>query len=234
MAKKQDIEAAVEVAEELDEKGKKKKKKDKKSKNVDEFGNELPKKKRRLLKILLIVIPVFLCAGFVFGVVQWNLFGVRDVVIETVNRLDPEFAETRRNYITLRAVELEEAIDAFWIEAEDYRDEMEAEFREIEERHELTRLELEDWEAELVEREQRLVPIYRRDPDGEEFLEMQNLGNIYSAMSAAAAAERLIELHDRRDAAAILLFMSETAAAAILSEMEPRIAAELTDILLYN
>lgn len=232
MAKnKQDLGAAVDVTEEPDGKVKK----DKKSKNVDEFGIEIPKKKRGLLKFLLIAIPVALCAGFVFGVIQWNLFNVRDHVIEAVIRLDPEHAESRRYYLTER-VALEYEREEFEQDSLGRRaqlDELQAELSAWGTELDYERLRLEIWEERLELWQQRLTPIYRRDPQSAEFLEMYDLGRIYSFMAPEAAAVRLVALNTE-EAAAILFFMDEGSAAAILAEIEPRTAAEITRNLLTN
>ena len=210
-------------------------KKEKKLKNVDEFGNPLPKKKRGLLKVLFIVVPILLCAGFVFGLIHFNWFGARDILIDSVNRLDPAHEYNRRDYYTRRA-ELD-AMRAMWEEEyfeDNYRlfaweqalliRESDLDFREQGLAEE--ELRLMDWEA-------RRTPIYRRDQNSLEFEEMRLLGAMYAAMSPEAAAARLSVL-ETTHAAAILMFMSQRNAGAILAAIEPPVAADITRILLTN
>ena len=63
---------------------------------------------------------------------------------------------------------------------------------------------------------------------------MQSLSRSYAQIAPAAAADILIKLKDEQHVAAILYFMSERNAAAILSAMESEFAARITDILLVN
>ena len=225
----QDLAMAVEV---IDDELNENKKKEKRSKNFDEFGNPIPKKKRGLLKALLVIVPILLCAGFVFGLIYFNWFYARNLLIDSVNRLDPEFAQARRDfYMYSEAIDerMEEMFE-FEYELFDRNEALDRREADIE----FMRQGLEMKEQDLIEREERRRPIYRSDPTSIEYEEMRILGAIYSAMAPAAAAERLIELHSRANAAAILMFMSQRDASAILAEIEPADAARITEILLYN
>ena len=226
----QDFDMAVEVADEP------KKRKEKKPIEYDEYGNPLPSRKRGLFKVLFIVVPILLCAGFVFGLIYLNWFGARNMFIDSVNRLDPEYAEARREYY----MELER-IDLYWEEFwEMYHEEeynLSAWRRDLEARAEYLD-DREDWlnreELRLLDWEARRTPIHRRDPTSPEHEEMWIVGGIYAAMTPQQAAERLVALYTREDAAAILMFMSQRNAGAILAQIPPPYAARITEILLTN
>ena len=90
-------------------------------------------------------------------------------------------------------------------------------------------------EEQIIAMYERTIPLHRRDPMSEQDLDdMRSLSRTYTQMSPDAAAERLIRLYDPRDVAAILYFMAERSAAAILSAMDPGYAANITEILLYT
>ena len=90
-------------------------------------------------------------------------------------------------------------------------------------------------EEQIIAMYERTVPLHRRDPMSEQDLDdMMSLSRTYTQMSPDAAAERLVRLYDPRDVAAILYFMAERSAAAILAAMDPGYAANITEILLYT
>ena len=81
---------------------------------------------------------------------------------------------------------------------------------------------------------ERTVPLYRREMTEEELEDMMSISTLYTQMAPEAAAARLVRLYDPRDVAAILYFMGERNAAAIMSVMTVEYAAEITEILLYS
>ena len=226
----QDLDMAVEVIDEP------KKKREKKPKDYDEYGNPLPSRKRGLLKILFIVVPILLCAGLVFGMINFNWFGARHMLIDAVNRLDPDHAYYRRYYIEERAelAAMREAWDIEYEEEHYYLSAWEHDLQVWQANLDFREQGLFEWEQLLEDREARGTPIYRRDPTSPEYEEMWIVGGIYAAMTPQQAAERLVELYTREDAAAILMFMSQRNAGAILAQIPPPYAARITEILLTN
>jgi flagellar motility protein MotE (MotC chaperone) len=177
------------------------------------------RKRTKLLVILIAAVLVAAAAVLAVIAVQLNWADSRTKLIEAANRLDPEYAalEARLEAIGAR----ETAADA-----------REAEIAAEEQR-------LEEWSRRLQERETELdsaetgsVPIYRAPLSPQEVADMESLGKIYAAMSAARAAEILAELYANEDMAAILYYMTEKSASPILAAMDSRLAAEITEILL--
>jgi flagellar motility protein MotE (MotC chaperone) len=172
---------------------------------------------------LIIIIAVFflLCAIglFVFVVTQFDRWGLRTALIESANKLDPLYST-----LASRLTEVETR-------------EVSVSAREEETTAEEARLE--EWNAALRQRESELnseerarIPIYRAPSSPQEVKDMESLGKIYAAMTAERAAEILARLYANEDMAAILYYMSEKNAAPILSAMDSRLAADITEILL--
>ena len=183
------------------------------------------KKKGGILKIILLIVVALLVAGFVFEEIYFNFLGTRDVFIDLVMGLDPEYV-ARVDNLDSREAELDRMQSD--IEA---RERM-AETREAQLLRRSSELDIR--EEVVFDWEQWAMPLYRRQMTEQELLDMQSLSISYSRMSPEAAAEILVELEEPGDVAAILYFMSERNAAAILAVMDPVFAAMITEILLYN
>jgi len=186
------------------------------------------KKKGGKLKIILVIVLLLLIAGFVFEEIYYNYLGTRSIIIGAVVKLDPDFTESDQLLDEKRA-ELE-ALEAQLTARERAAASREAQnVRRSEE--------LAQWEQELSDLENWLSPLYRRRMTAQELEDMQSLSVSYSRMAPESAADRLAELAELSeldDVAAILYYMSERNAAAILASMEPEFAAEVTKILLYK
>ena len=184
------------------------------------------KKKGRKLKIILIIVLVVLIAGFVFEEVYFNFLGTRDLFINAVVRLDPDF-RSREAELDDREAEL----DSFEAEL----DAREGALQNRETQLDRRSSQLDGREAALSE---QLIlddlPRFRRSMSEQEVLDMESLSRSYSLMAPEAAAVILGELVVSDDVAAILYFMPERSAAAILSVMDAEFAAEITEILLYD
>jgi len=89
-------------------------------------------------------------------------------------------------------------------------------------------------EAQLEAMLDRTVPLHRRENMTEqEFNDMISLSITYAQMAPEEAANIMVEIHDPRDVAGLLYHMSERERAAIMTAMEARFAAHITEILLY-
>ena len=183
------------------------------------------KKKGGKLKIILIIVLVLLVAGFVFEEIYFNYLGMRDVLIDSVVKIDPEYGP--------RQVRLDER------EADlDLREAgIEARERSVGSREttvDRRAAELDQREETLSNNTQSSAPIYRRQLTAQEITDMESLSRSYSQMPPDAAAVILTELERMDDVAAILYYMNERNAASILSAMDPEFAARITEILLYS
>ena len=183
------------------------------------------KKKGKKLKIILIIVLVLLVAGFVFEEVYYNILGTRDMLIDAVVKLDPDFRarEAKLDEREASLLKLQTELDAR---------ERTASSRETQNLKRTT--ELDDREKTLDDLQQRLTPLYRRAMTEQELEDMVSLSRSYSRMAPEDAAVILLELSQPDDVAAILYYMNERNAAAILAVMEPEFAATITDILLYK
>ena len=183
------------------------------------------KKKGRKLKIILILVLVVLVVGFVAEEIIFNYLGVRDMFIDAVISLDPEYGEREQRYVDWEA-------DLTARESEMSRREQAVQSRQGQ--NERRTIELNLMEEELKEQQQSLTPLWRRVMSEQELADMQSLSRSYALMAPETAAERLVQLEDMEDVAAIMYYMVERNAAAILAAMEPEYAAALTEILLYK
>ena len=183
------------------------------------------KKKRGKLKVILIILLILLVAGFVAEEVYFNWLGTRDMLIEAVLKLDPD-VRARDASVRIREAQLKEKEEAF-----------EARERAVSSReaqNERLRSELDRRDADLRDKELRATPLYRRPMSEDDLAEMVSLSRSYSQMSPESAMAILVEFDRAEDVAAILFYMTERNAAAILAEMDPEYAAQITNILLYS
>jgi len=185
------------------------------------------KGKRLRLKIILILILVILIGTFVFLEINFELVGIRRMIVNAALSLDPESA-----ILEERTAELEQ-FETELNRREDELDQRESSADSREAQLDRRRAQLDALEDELREKELRLIPIYRQPMTDEELADMLSLSRTYSMMSPETSAEILSELYDLEDITAILYFMTERNAAAILSEMEVDLAARITLVLLY-
>jgi len=203
------------------------------------------------LKLILILTPILLIAGFV-AVLVINLFGVRDIVggvvkgpiLSAVVWFDPEFKSVddelraknkeRETGLKLRETDLNKR-EAGIAERETKLESWE-ELLDTRE-SQLTRrgTALDRREEQLKQAEQSdnsTVPQYRRVLSSGELEDMQSLSMSYAQMAPEKAAGILVELKDEVHVATILYYMVDRNAADILAVMEPRFAAKITEILL--
>jgi len=194
--------------------------------------------------IIIMLLVLVILVGGLGAAMYFDMFSARTIVGEFVTEpmldviiwLDPQFNSIRQR---LRAEEeaqikrLEERAEDFDIREEDIL------FREtvLDSREQL----LDRRENDLDRREdqiyamyERTIPIHRREMTEEEMEDMLSLSRTYTQMAPDRAAEILVRLYDPRDVAAILYFMGERNAAAIMTEMSTEYAAEITEILLYS
>jgi len=219
-----------------DKKGKKEKK-EKPPKAEGEKGGA-----GSIILIMLLVLCI-LIGGF-SAALYFDMFSSRAIIADVVNEplldviiwLDPGFSSIRQ-----RMREEEENFDRRLSEQEEDFERRENAMT-IREENLVTREELaERRNADMDRREEqilamyeRTVPLHRRELNEEEMEDMLQLSNWYTQMSPDDAAQRLMNLRDRRDVAGILYYMSDRNAAAILAVMEPSYAADITEILLYS
>jgi len=193
--------------------------------------------------LIMILIVILLIGGF-GAVLFFDLFSSRQIVGDVVNDplirvvtwLDPRF-NTIEQQLVIDA-ETQSKQHAERTEELDIREEnivfLENDIATREQLLERRALELDNREAQIIAMYERTVPIHRREMTEEELEDMISLSRTFSRMSPEDAAKILRQLYDPRDVAAILYYMTERNASAILSTMDERYAAELTEILLYS
>ena len=183
---------------------------------------EKRKKKKGGVRALLATIIVLLALSTaIFFIFRYDLYGIRTSLFSFVHNLDPSYQDD-----TDRSAEL-------------YTWELALSEREGRIATEETRLadqskELGEREQAVTDREVNRVPVYRPPINEDDVLYMQNIGKIYAAMDATAAADIMVRLYSVEDMAAIVYYMSQSAAAAILENMDPTVAANITDRLLHD
>ena len=195
------------------------------------------------LILIMVLILLILIGGF-GALLYFDMFDARMIIADVVTEpllgiiiwLDPGYSTIDQR---LRAeAEAQDKRIAELYEALDER-ELDIEFLEgvLDTREQLLdrrEFDLDRREDHIVAMYERTVPLYRRDMSEQELEDMISLSRTYTQMAPSTAANVLVQLHDPRDVAAILYFMSERNAAAILAEMNVDYAAEITEILLYS
>jgi flagellar motility protein MotE (MotC chaperone) len=197
--------------------------------------------KHVLRTVLLIAIPILLVAAFITEEIIFNYLGtrtiMRDLFIRAAVALDPDF-ETIEDSFERRDNELNAKKE--WLDGreasntslEQELSDREATISSIEDALDKRKQDLDDYAQQLKDKEQSMLPIFRRDYTAEELADFQSLSDTYANMDAPAAAAILAELYDPEGAAMIIYHMDQTPAAAILSAMDPPHAARITEILL--
>ena len=237
----------AEAPEDDDKAGKKEGKRGKK----DKAG----KKKGIKLKLILIIIPIILVAAVVAALIL-NFFGARDIlnglvsepILKTIVWLDPQFTSVNKVLVN-RSEEREKELSKREAGLDERETKIEAREETLDEREIVINAretavvsseaqikkrsdELDKREAVLNDQELEQIPIYLREMTEQERADKVSLSRSYGNMAPETAADILSKLSDLQNVAAILYFMSERNAAAILSEMEPVFAARITEILL--
>ena len=192
---------------------------------VPEYRIETKKKKGGLLKVILLIVLLLLIAGFVFEEVYFNYLGTRDIVVDALVAFDPTY-KTRDELLAVREDEVGRK------KAE--LDTRERSVASKESQNARRGAELDKREEELRELEQYLIPLHLREMTEQELADMQSISKSYSLMPPESAADILNEIIYPDDVAAILYYMNERKAAAILAVMDPEFSARITEILLYK
>ena len=247
MADEEITDLTVDEEEEPGAKGKQKK--EKAPKGPKGKKEKIPKEKGEkkggaggVILIMLLVL-ILLIGGFA-AAIYFDVFDARSIVADAINEpltrliiwLDPGFstvdqqmrdeADARERRISELETDLEERIKA----AEEHENALFSREQQLDKRAS----DLNSREQQIIQMYERTIPLNRRDDRTDQELEdMLSLSRTYSNMSPETAAEIMIKLHDPKDVAAILYYMSERNAASILAEFRPEYAAEITEILLY-
>ena len=209
-----------------------------------------------LLTLLLILVPVVLIGAFVALLIT-NFFGVRNIVggfikeplLKVVVWFDPGFSSvneelnTKSNNFIAQLDIREKQLD----NRETGIAQKEAELNERKQSLDTLESQLGRRGLALDKREEQInqlskpkqpdnstVPLYYREMTEDELAEMQSLSRTYAQMEPATAAGILAKLKDEKHIAALLYYMSERKASAILAVMETELAARITEILLYK
>jgi len=193
--------------------------------------------------LIMILILILLIGGFA-ATLFLDLFNSRQIVGNVVNDpligvivwLDPKFSTIEEQLEADN--EAQETLHAQRSADLDAREEnielIESELQMREQLLDRRAMELDGREIQIIAMYERTIPLHRREMTEEEHGDMLALSRTYSQMSPADAARILVQLYDPRDVAAILYYMNERNAGSILTEMDARYAAEITEILLYS
>jgi len=222
-----------------DEKGVKepKGKKEKKPKEKGEKGGAAG------VIIIMLLVLLILVGGFT-AALYFDVFDARTIIAEVVTEplldvliwLDPgyhtisqrlrdeEEASVRR--FTERTEELNRREENLILQEEMV---FAREQQVVRQSHDLDRR-----EEQVAAMYERTVPLWKRDMTEQEMEDMLSLSTTFINMSPEQAALILVQLYDPRDVATILYYMSERNSAAILTEMDVRYAANITEIWLYS
>ena len=205
-------------------------------------------KRKFNLKLVLILIPIFLVVVFAALLVT-NFFEARDKVggivkdpiLDIVVWFDPEFRSVEEEQKTKfskreeefgkREKELEKREEDIAGREADLQSFKEALY-ERETLLERRSVSLDRREEQMNQTDDRATPIYRRVMSEQELADMQSLSRSYAQMDPSTAAGILANLKDEQYVAAILYYMAERSAAAILAVMEPVSAARITELLM--
>ena len=194
--------------------------------------------------IAIMLIIALLLAGSFGAAVYFDVFSARaitsdllkDPLLKVVIWLDPTFstvdermrneAEARDRRLTTLEEKLEERIEEL-LQRESRADTRE---QQLDRRA----IELNNREEQIIAMYERTVPLYRRDMTIQEREDMETYARTFTQMAPEAAAQILVGTGSVDDVAAILYFMSERNAAAILAAFHPDYASAVTNVWLYN
>lgn len=170
-------------------------------------------KKKSLKLVFLLVSVLFSTALVVVGVmsVRYNLFGGRDAIIAFLSSMDAEYQSVSARKEALSAREAALA-------AKDER--------------------LAKREAALAEAEAKLKAnqgSFEATIAGlskERIAQYEQLGSIFSGMEAEPAAKALAEIGSVMEMALVIYYMRPESSAKVLNNMDPKLAALITESLL--
>ena len=178
---------------------------------------------RRIFRIfvLLLAVGVGVVGYFIIRHDQWSL---RSRAIDQLNLIDPQ----TYTYKQRLEAELETLNDR-----ELALNERAAKIASDEQRLDRRKTELDKRESDLNVRDATpRAPIYRQPLSDQQLADMKSIGKTYENMDPTDAARIMATLYNAEDMAAIVYYMSERGAAAVLTEMDVRLAARITDLLL--
>ena len=178
-------------------------------------------KRSGLIKVLILLVLVIAAAVFLYASLRFNLGGVRHKLIERVNTLDPEYVALMHTERMVAGRERQVSL----AEEEILRKQQTLDDRTFM---------LDEREAALRREEAARTPVMRAQLTESQIDEMRVLGRIYDNMDAKTAAGILAELYTTQDIAAILYYMNRAKAADVLASFDVRLAAAITEVLLYG
>jgi flagellar motility protein MotE (MotC chaperone) len=201
------------------------------------------------LKFILISIMVLLVAGFA-ALLASNLFEVRDIVggivknpiLSVLAWFEPEFRSiedefsAKFNEREAGLIERENGLDkreAGIVERENELDSLKTSLDKQESQLDRRSVSLDRREEQMDQTSDGKGPVYRQIVSEQDLADMQSLGRSYAQMAPETAAAILTELKDEQYVAAIIYYMAERNAAAILAVMEPAFAARITELLIW-
>jgi len=171
-----------------------------------------------LLSVLLLV------AGLVF---YFDLFAARSLALEAANNalasLDADYRHYSENLLAW-----ESTLNAREQELAQKEEALAKDTARLEKRIDA----LDARERRLNERQLNSTPLFRREISEEKLAELKYLGKIYSGMDAETAAQALSLLNKPMEMAEVLFYMENSAAAGLLSALEPSLAAQITSEML--
>ncbi len=179
-------------------------------------------KKKKSAAGLVILICLLITAGlFLYLSLTRDWGGVRTTVLDTVNKLDPDYRSVEEK---LAQYNMDQALlEAGQKALADAQKKLEEQKKALD----AERVEIDDLRVFTL-------PLYRRGLPDEKIAELKALGKIYSVMEAESAADIMARLYDVSHMAAIVYYMDKGAAAAVLDAMNHDLAARVTtDLLRY-
>ena len=194
--------------------------------------------------IAVMLIIALLLVGSFGAAVYFDVFSARaitsdllkDPLLRVVIWLDPTFSTVDERMRTeaeardRRLTALEERLEERTIELQQRESRADTREQQLDRRA----IELNNREEQIMAMYERTVPLYRRDMTIQEREDMEAYARTFTQMAPETAAEILVRIGSVENTAAILYFMSERNAAAILAAFHPDYAAAVTNVWLYN
>jgi flagellar motility protein MotE (MotC chaperone) len=181
---------------------------------------EKPRKKRKGFIIVFILVFLFVIIGGAVLMFIYDFFSIQGIVFEFLHNLDPDYAQN----VTIKErnnVQKEAELEAF-----------EEELNARQTGLDIRQRELDEAEASLESAQGNINPIYWPPVNEEDIQFMEDISTTFAAMEPVNAADIMVRLYDVEDMAAIIYYMDEDAAGAILESMSAVTAAQITNALL--
>lgn len=186
-----------------------------------------PKKKKGKLILVIVILVLVLGAGTAaYLALTQNLFGGRDKALSFLQSLDPQYQD-----LAYRQQQLEQQSQTLDAREKELNDQ-ENQLRDDQQALEQAQQEANQQQATASGTAQSALESYISGLSDDKLTQLKKVGSIYSSMTADQAAKVLPNLGSVNDMAVVLYYMKPAASAQVLNNLDAKLAAQITDVML--